>query len=238
MARTSWSDPTGRVVIRVVIVCGEALVRAGLARLLEQPGDIMVVGEASEVEAALAAVDELQPDLVLMDLSMPGLDGTTATRRIHRAHPDVRVLVLSSYVARKDVLEALGAGAAGFLLKDSQPQELLLAIRSAVSGGSPLAPRAARELVTAWREQQEPGALTPRDLDVLVLLAEGMPNKVIAQRLGIAEKTVKAHVTQIFQALRVTDRTQAALWVQRHGLSPRQRERREQLRTATEPVAA
>jgi DNA-binding NarL/FixJ family response regulator len=238
MARASWSDPTGHVVIRVVIVGGEALVRAGLARLLEQPGDIVVVGEASDVEAALAAVDELRPDLVLMDLSMSQLDGTTATRRIHHAYPDVRILVLSSYVARKDVLDALGAGAAGFLLKDSQPVELLLAIRSAVSGGSPLAPRAARELVTAWRERREPGALTPRDLDVLLLLAEGLPNKVIAQRLGIAEKTVKGHVTQVFQALRVTDRTQAALWVQRHGLPPHQRESREQLRREPERAAA
>jgi DNA-binding NarL/FixJ family response regulator len=231
-------DPIGPVVIRVVIVGDEALVRAGLARLLEQPGDIVVVGEASDIEAALATVDERQPDLVLMDLSMPRLDGTAATRCIHRAHPDVRVLVLGSHVARTDVLDVLGAGASGFLLKDSQPEELLHAIRSAVSGGAPLAPLAARELLTAWRERQAPGALTPRDLDVLLLLAEGLPNKVIAQRLGIAEKTVKAHVTQVFHALRVTDRTQAALWVQRHGLSPRQQERREQLRTETEPAAA
>jgi DNA-binding NarL/FixJ family response regulator len=236
MARLSLSDYDGTVVIRVVIVGDEALVRAGLARLLERPGDIDVLGEASDVERALTAVDELQPDLVLMGL--PRLDGTTATRRILEAHPNIRVLVLSSHVARADVLEALGAGAAGFLLKDSQPEELLLAIRSAVSGGAPLAPRAARELVTAWRERREPGALTPRDLDVLLLLAEGLANKVIAQRLGIAEKTVKAHVTKVFHALRVTDRTQAALWVQRHGLSPPQRERREQLRTESEPAAA
>jgi DNA-binding NarL/FixJ family response regulator len=236
MARLSLSDYDGAVVIRVVIVGDEALVRAGLARLLEQPGDIAVVGEASDVETALTAVDGLQPDLVLMGL--PRLDGTTATRRIHQAHPDVRVLVLSSHVARADVLDALNAGAAGYLLRDSQPEELLLAIRSAVSGGLPLAPRAARELVTAWRERREPGALTPRDLDVLLLLAEGLPNKVIAQRLAIAEKTVKAHVTKVFHALRVTDRTQAALWVQRHGLSPPQRERREQLASETEPAAA
>ncbi|MEA2317736.1 MAG: hypothetical protein QOD44_1925 [Solirubrobacteraceae bacterium] len=224
----SLSDPPGA--IRVLIVDDHALMRAGIAQLLEQSSDIEVVGEASDGEQALTAVDQLLPDLVLMDLSMPRLDGTTATRRIHEAHPEVRVLVLSSYVDRTDVLDALDAGAVGYMLKDSPPAELLLGIRSALGEGSPLAPRAAREIVTAWRDLHEPGELTTRELDVLVLLAEGQPNKVIAQRLGIAEKTVKAHVTHVFHALGVTDRTQAALWVERHGLSPRQEERRAQLR--------
>jgi DNA-binding NarL/FixJ family response regulator len=238
MARPILSDDNQPVEIHVVIVGDEALVRAGLAQLLGQSGDIVVAGEASDTATALAAVAELRPDLVLMDLSRPRVDGTTATRRIHQAHPDIRVLVLSSYAARDDVLDALNAGAVGYLLKDAQPEDLFHAIRSAVSGGSPLAPRAARELVTAWRERREPDALTARDLDVLLLLAEGLPNKVIAQRLGIAEKTVKSHVTKVFQALHVTDRTQAALWVERHGLSPRQQERREQLMAPTRSDAA
>jgi DNA-binding NarL/FixJ family response regulator len=224
------SLPDGSDGIRVLIVDDHALMRAGIARLLEQSSDMVVVGEASDGEEAIAAVDELRPHLVLMDLSMPRLDGSAATRRIHEAHPDVRILVLSSYVDRTDVLDALDAGAVGYLLKDSRPEELLLGIRSALTDGSPLAPRAAREVLTAWRDMHEPGELTARELDVLVLLAEGMPNKVIAQRLGIAEKTVKAHVTHVFHALDVTDRTQAALWVERHGLSPRQQQRRDQLR--------
>jgi DNA-binding NarL/FixJ family response regulator len=222
-------------VIRVLIVDDHALFRAGVARLLDQTSDIVVVGEAADGEEALSAVDELHPDLVLMDLSMPRLSGSAATRRIHAKHPDVRIVVLSSYVDRSDVLDALESGAVGYLLKDAQPDDLLLGIRSAARDESPLAPRAAREVVTAWRDIQQPGELTGRALDVLVLLSEGLANKVIAHRLGIAEKTVKAHVTHIFQTLGVSDRTQAALWVERHGLSASQRERRERLRT--EPPA-
>jgi DNA-binding NarL/FixJ family response regulator len=150
---------------------------------------------------------------------MPGMDGRTATRRIREDHPNVRVVVLSSYSERTDVLEALDAGAAGYLLKDAPPEELLAGVRSA-----------AREVLTAWRGTRKAGELTARELDVLVLLADGLPNKVIARRLGIAEKTVKAHVTQIFQAIGVTDRTQAALWADRQGRGSGLQERRERLR--------
>jgi DNA-binding NarL/FixJ family response regulator len=222
-------------VIRVVIADDHALVRAGIAQLLAQRDDIRVVGEAADGEEAVRVVDEHQPDLVLMDLSMPGMDGSAATRLIHDAHPDVRVVILSSYVDRVDVLGALEAGAVGYLLKDAHPDELLAGIRSAVDQGSPLAPKAARQVVDAWRDVREPNDLTTRELDVLVLLGEGLPNKVIARRLGIAEKTVKAHVTHIFEAIGVTDRTQAALWVGRHGLSPRQQQRRDQLRAVPPP---
>ena len=207
--------------IRVLLVDDHALIRAGLARLLGESDDIAVVGEASDGEEALVKVAELQPDLVLMDLLMPRLDGAGATRRILETYPDVRILVLSSFVDRAGVLDALDAGAVGYLLKDSRPEELLLGIRSALAQGAPLAPRAAQELVCAWRDLHEPGVLTTRELDVLVLLADGLPNKVIAQRLGIAEKTVKAHVTHVFHALGVTDRTQAALWAERHGFTAR-----------------
>jgi DNA-binding NarL/FixJ family response regulator len=216
--------------IRVLIVDDHALVRAGIAQLLAQTSDIRAVADAADGEEALAAVEAVHPDLVLMDLSMPGLDGSAATRRIHERYPEVSIVVLSSYVESSDVLDALDAGAVGYLLKDAAPDDLLRGIRAAVVDGSPMAPRAARQVVTAWRDTQEPGDLTEREGDVLVLLAEGLPNKVIAYRLGIAEKTVKAHLTNVFQTLGVTDRTQAALWVGRHGLSPRQQARRDRLR--------
>jgi DNA-binding NarL/FixJ family response regulator len=224
--------------IRVVIVDDHALFRAGITQLLEQTTDIAVVGQAAGGQEALAMVIKLAPDVVLMDLSMPGVDGSAATRQIHQACPEVRVVVLSSYVDRIDVLGAMEAGAVGYLVKDARPDELLSGIRAAFDDGSPLAAQAAREIVTAWRDSQGPGELTARELDVLVLLADGLPNKVIGQRLGIAEKTVKAHVTRIFQTLGVTDRTQAALWVERHGLSARQQERREQLRSDPAATAA
>jgi len=217
-------------VIRVIIVDDHPLVRAGIAQLLESTDDISVVGQAADGEEGIAAVAELEPDLVLMDLSMPGMDGRTATRRIRESHPNVRVVVLSSYSERTDILEALDAGAAGYLLKDAPPEELLAGVRSAARDEAPLAPRVAREVLTAWRGTRKAGDLTARELDVLVLLAEGLPNKVIARRLGIAEKTVKAHVTQIFQTIGVTDRTQAALWADRQGRASGLHERRERLR--------
>ena len=211
--------------IRVVIVDDHALMRAGIRQLRAETDDIVVVGEAADGEEAQEVVRELQPDLVLMDLSMPRVNGTTATRRLRESHPHLCIVVLSSYVDSSDVLEALDAGAAGYLVKDAGPDELLVGIRAAASEGSPMAPQAARELLLAWRRSRVPGDLTSRELDVLALLGQGLPNKVIARRLGIAEKTVKAHVTHIFQALQVTDRTQAALWVGRNTLPPRRQER-------------
>jgi DNA-binding NarL/FixJ family response regulator len=220
----------GHPAIRVVIVDDHELVRAGIAGLLKSTPDIVVAGEAANGEEAVAVVAATEPDLVLMDLSMPGVGGTEAIRRIHAAQPGVRVVVLSSYVDSTDVLDALDAGAIGYLLKDLRPDDLLRDIRAAAADGSPMAPLAAREVVAAWRAARAPGELTDRELDVLLILADGASNKLIGQRLNIAEKTVKAHVTHIFQALGVSDRTQAALWVERHGLSPTQERRREQLR--------
>ncbi|MEA2245470.1 MAG: hypothetical protein QOD24_5026 [Solirubrobacteraceae bacterium] len=232
-------DLDGRVGIRVAIVGDEALVRAALAQVLGQASDIVVVGEASDGDDALTAVVELRPDVVvLMHHSVGRLNGAAATRRILAAHPAVRILVLSSYVDRRAMLDALDAGAVGYLSLDSDPEELVFEIRAAVSGGARLVPRAAGGVVVAWREVHEWGELTARERDVLVLLAEGLPNRVIAQRLGIAEKTVKAHVTHVFDVLAVTDRTQAALWVGQHGLSPRQQHRRDQLRAAPQAGAA
>jgi DNA-binding NarL/FixJ family response regulator len=151
-----------------------------------------------------------------MDLEMPRCDGIEATRRIVAADDGARVVALTSFADRDRILDALDAGAVGYLLKDAEPDELVRGIRAAAEGASPLAPRAAAEVLQARRQPQASAPeLTDREQEVLELIGEGLPNKRIAMRLGISEKTVKAHVTRIFQALGVTDRTQAALWVQR-----------------------
>src|SRR5439155_26125504 len=144
-------------------------------------------------------------------------DGIEATRRIVRADPNVQVVVLTSFSDRPRIIEALDAGAVGFLLKDAEPQELFQGIRAAARGESPLAPKAAREVLRSRSEHRSPG-LTERELDVLGLVRTGLSNKLIAHRLEISEKTVKAHLTSIFQRIGVTDRTQAALWAERHGV--------------------
>jgi DNA-binding NarL/FixJ family response regulator len=217
-------------VIRVLLAEDHTVVRHGLEQLLGDAADIEVVGAAADGAEAVELVAERRPDVVLMDLEMPRMDGVAATRAIVGGGADARVVVLTSFSDREDVLKALDAGAVGYLLKDAPPEELLAGIRSAARDELPLAPRAARELVGAWRGTRGSTDMTAREMDVLVLLADGLPNKVIARHLGISEKTVKAHVTQIFQALGVTDRTQAALWVSRNGLSAHWQARRERLR--------
>jgi DNA-binding NarL/FixJ family response regulator len=153
-----------------------------------------------------------------MDLSMPDLDGIAATRAILSERPRVRVVVLTSFSDRPRILEALDAGAIGYLLKDAEPDELLRGVRAAASGESPLAAKAASTLIAARREQGTRPQLSEREREVLVLLAGGRSNKAIAHALGIAEKTVKNHVTHILESLGLSDRTQAALWAQREGL--------------------
>jgi DNA-binding NarL/FixJ family response regulator len=149
---------------------------------------------------------------------MPGLDGSETTRRLVREHPDVRVVVLTSFSDRERILEALDAGAIGYLLKDADPEELVRGVQAAYRGESPLDPKAASTLLTA-RATRPSADLTDREQEVLRLVASGLPNKLIARRLDISEKTVKAHLTRTFQSIGVTDRTQAALWAQRHGLA-------------------
>jgi DNA-binding NarL/FixJ family response regulator len=153
-----------------------------------------------------------------MDLSMPVMDGIEATKRILRADPDARVVVLTSLTDRERILGALDAGALGYLLKDAEPEELFRGIRAAAQGDAPLDPRAARELLTARASDRPDSGLTERERAVLALVGSGLPNKLIALRLGISEKTVKAHLTNVFRAIGVSDRTQAALWAQRNGL--------------------
>jgi DNA-binding NarL/FixJ family response regulator len=203
-------------VIRVVVADDHNLVRAGLEQLLSGAEDVDVVGTASGGRRAVELVLDRDADVVLMDLSMPDLDGIAATAELVRRGARARVVVLTSFADRRRVLDALDAGAVGYLLKDAEPDELLRGIRAAARGESPLAPRAAREVLAARREPPGPEEeLTGREREILALIADGHPNKVIARRLAIAEKTVKNHVSRIFAVLGVTDRTQAALWVQR-----------------------
>jgi DNA-binding NarL/FixJ family response regulator len=198
--------------IRVLIVDDHAVVRRGLEQLIESAPDLECVGAASDGGEAVRLAEEHEPDVVLMDLSMPVLDGIEATRRIVAARPGVHVVVLTSFDDQRRILDALGAGATGYLLKDAEPDEVLTAIRTAVGGGSPLDPRAARVLLDARRDAAPARSLSPREEEVLRLLATGLANKQIARRLGITERTVKAHLTSVFQQLGVSDRTQAALW--------------------------
>jgi DNA-binding NarL/FixJ family response regulator len=204
--------------IRVVIADDHNLVRAGLAQLLAGADDIDVVGMAGDGREAVGLAVEHDAHVVLMDLSMPELDGIEATRELGARAPDSRVVVLTSFSDRARILDALDAGAIGYLLKDTEPDELLRGIRAAARGESPLAPKAAHQLISSRRRPAPVDQLTAREREILALLAKGHPNKRIAHQLQISENTVKNHVTRIFQALDVTDRTQAALWAQRHGV--------------------
>jgi DNA-binding NarL/FixJ family response regulator len=204
--------------IRVVIVDDHAVFRAGLELLLADTDDIAVVGTAADGEQAVAAVGTATPDVVLMDLSMPVLDGVGATKAIRATAPeDVRVVVLTSFSDRERILDAIDAGAVGYLLKDADPAELLAGIRAAAAGESPLHPKAASAVLGARAGVREPSyTLSDREREVLLLVAEGLPNKRIAIRMGISEKTVRGHLTNVFRQIGVTDRTQAALWAIAH----------------------
>jgi DNA-binding NarL/FixJ family response regulator len=204
--------------IRVMLAEDHSVVRAGLVQLLEGAQDVEVVGAAADGAEAVTMAEAERPDVILMDLSMPVMDGIEATRRIVASHPGACIVALTSLTDRERILGALDAGALGYLLKDAEPEELFRGIRAAAQGDAPLDPRVARELLTARAEDRPASGLTDRERDVLALVGSGLPNKLIATRLGISEKTVKAHLTNVFRAIGVTDRTQAALWAQRHGL--------------------
>ncbi len=206
--------------IRVLLVDDHKLVRAGLQSLIESTDDLTVVGAASDGAEAVELVGALAPDLVLMDLSMPGVDGIEATRRIAAAHPDVQVLVLTSFSDGERVRRALDAGAVGYLLKDADPQDLLDGVRAVVRGESPLDPRAARAMLQT-RPTTRGDDLTEREREVLELITQGMANKQIARALNISDSTVKAHVGSIFQRIGVADRTSAAIWAERNARAPR-----------------
>jgi DNA-binding NarL/FixJ family response regulator len=214
------SDPGERRKIRVLVVDDHVVVRSGLEQLLATTDDIELAGTASNGNEAIDAVERLHPDVVLMDLSMPELDGVEATRRISVEYPSSRVLVLTSFSDQTRILDALSAGADGYLLKHAEPDDIADAIRAVHGGGSPLDPKAARALIESRRAGRDVPQLTDREREVLLLVRDGLANKQIARRLGIAERTVKAHLTSVFQRLGVTDRTQAALWASEHLAGP------------------
>jgi DNA-binding NarL/FixJ family response regulator len=205
--------------IRVFIADDHGLVRAGLEQLLNGADDIEVVGSAAGGREAVEKVSGTNPDLVLMDLSMPDIDGIAATRGVLERCPECQVVVLTSFSDREQVLAAIDAGASGYLLKDADPDELIRGIHAAARGEAPIAPKAAREVLATRSERRDEPELSPREREVLELVAQGLPNKRIALELSISEKTVKTHLTNIFERLGVSDRYQAALWAQRHGLA-------------------
>jgi DNA-binding NarL/FixJ family response regulator len=202
--------------IRVLIADDHAVVRTGVAQVLANADDLQVVGTASGGREAVDMASAHDAQVVLMDLSMPDLDGIEATRAIVERRPDTHVVVLTSFADEERILQALDAGAVGYLLKDAEPTELIAAVRAAARGESPLAPRAATALLRARAQAKPAVQLSDREREVLELLAAGLPNKLIAQRLEISEKTVKAHLTSVFRQIGVDDRTQAALWAQRN----------------------
>ncbi|AUH43748.1 response regulator transcription factor [Streptomyces sp. CMB-StM0423] len=222
--RTAGPDETdapGR--IRVLLVDDHQVVRRGLRTFLEVQDDIEVVGEAADGEEGVARTAELVPDVVLMDVKMPGTDGIEALRRIRESGSAARVLVITSFTEQRTVVPALRAGAAGYVYKDVDPEALAKAIRSVHAGhvllqqdvaGALLAPEAG-----GGPAQGRGTTLTEREREVLALIADGRSNREIARALVVSEKTVKTHVSNILMKLDLADRTQAALWAVRHGLS-------------------
>jgi DNA-binding NarL/FixJ family response regulator len=207
-------------VIRVLVVDDHSMVRAGLQQLLGSASDIEVLGLAGTGAEAVQLAEQLRPDVVLMDLQMPVKDGVAATAEIRALLPEAQVVILTSFSDRDRIVGAIDAGAVGYLLKDASPDELLAGVRAASRGESPLHPRAARELLSARTDAASNPVveLTARETEVLGLVRQGLSNKQIARRLGITERTVKAHLTSCFQRIGVLDRTQAAVWAERHGV--------------------
>ncbi|MBT9155558.1 MAG: Transcriptional regulatory protein DegU [Firmicutes bacterium] len=211
--------------LRVLIADDHKLFREGLRRILELDGDFEVVGEAATGEQALTLLTRVTCDLVLMDINMPELNGVAATKRIKAEHPEVAVLVLSIHDDREYLLEALKAGAAGYLLKDVEPATLMEAMRTVARGGSIVAPGLTGKLVQELNRLNNPSStppsstLTPREIEVLSLMARGMNNAAIARAAFISEQTVKNHITSILRKLDVTDRTQAVIEGVKQGLT-------------------
>jgi NarL family two-component system response regulator LiaR len=206
--------------IRVLLVDDHPVVRQGLRALLSTQDGIDVVGEAGDGEAAVAAAERLLPDVVLMDVVMPGIDGVEALRRIGGRRPQTRVVMLTSYADERRAMEAVDAGASGFLLKDASPRDVVAAIRAAHRGEAILHPSVAAKLLAERRRPPAAHAdLTARELEVLRLIARGLPNKQIAAELHVSEKTVKTHVSAILRKLAVADRTQAAMYAVRERLA-------------------
>jgi DNA-binding NarL/FixJ family response regulator len=204
--------------IRVLVAEDHPVVRDGLVRLLGGAPDIAVVADAADGHEAVRLAAEHQPDVVLMDLRMPTMDGSVATGLVLRDSPGIRVVILTSFAEREEILHALDAGAVGYMLKDADPAQLISGVRAAANGDSPLAPKVARTLLD-HRAMHVSRELTERETEVLRCVARGLPNKLIARELEISESTVKAHLTSTFQRIGVTDRVQAALWAREQGIA-------------------
>ena len=207
---------------RVLITDDQTLFRSGLAKLLEADKRIEVIGEAGDGEEAIEMVESMSPDVVLMDLKMPNLDGVEATARITQAHPEVKVLVLTTFDADNHFIQALKAGASGYVLKDSEPDAIVSSILAVVSGERVMATAGANrglDMLTGTVTPKEfYDGLTPREIEILKLLAAGMANKQIAYKLKISEKTVRNHVSNTYEKLGIYDRSQAVLYAVRKGL--------------------
>jgi DNA-binding NarL/FixJ family response regulator len=213
------STPSAR--IRILLVDDHEVVRRGLRGFLELQDDMEVVGEASDGAIAITQADALEPDVVLMDLLMPNVDGLTAIAAIHKAHPDTDIVAVTSFIEEDKVTAALEAGASGYLLKDAGADEVAQAIRAARAGEVHLDPQVARVLAQRLRARKdEPLAepLTPREIEVLQLVASGAANKEIAAQLSITERTARTHVSNILGKLGLASRTQAALWAVDHNM--------------------
>lgn len=204
--------------ISILLADDHSVVRQGLRMFLGLDPELEVVGEARDGEEAVRLARELQPDVILMDLLMPGMDGIAATTAIRREMPEIEVVALTSVLEDERVYSAIRAGAIGYLLKDTEADELCRAIKAAAAGQVQLSPAAAARLMRQVRAPEDPDELTPRELEVLRLVAEGLANKEIARKLSIGEKTVKTHVSSILSKLGVLSRTQAALQALRLGL--------------------
>jgi DNA-binding NarL/FixJ family response regulator len=201
-------------VIGILVVDDHRLVRAGLSTLLGSTTDLKVVGEAANGAEAVSVAQQHSPDVVLMDISMPVLDGVAATRQIVAAHPHTRVVALTSFSDDRRVSEILAAGAVGYVLKDTEPDQLIAAIRAAASGQVPIDPRVAGALLPTRGTPAD--LLSEREAEVVRLAARGLANKQIGRELGIAERTVKVHLGNVFRRIGVSDRTSAALWYREH----------------------
>lgn len=208
---------SGAAVIRVLVADDHAVVRAGIVSLLSAEPDIEVVGEAIDGEDAVAQSLALRPDLVVMDVRMPRLTGDDATARILQTVPTVRVLVLTTYESDASILSAIEAGASGYLLKAAPAEELIAGVRSVAAGEVALSPAIAAQLVSRMR-QPAPSTLTPRETEVLRLVAEGLSNRAIGERLFLGEATVKTHLLRTFEKLGVNDRTRAVTLAMERGL--------------------
>jgi DNA-binding NarL/FixJ family response regulator len=224
------SQEPSKKIIKILLVDDHAIVRQGLRSYVELQPDMQVIAEGGNGFEAVSLTSSTQPDVILMDLLMPGLDGVEATRKIMQNHPQTRILILTSFGDDRQIFPAIRAGALGYLLKDIQPQDLIKAIRDVMQGKPQLHPDIVRRLMTAVTEKDEKPVniqhhlsselqqLTEREREVLEQIARGLSNREIAEKMFISEKTVKTHVSNVLDKLGMEDRTRAAIWALKHGL--------------------